>query len=252
MTIFDAHTHLPSRNRSKTTENPYLLHFPDYHAAVRYAKNAGIDGMVFNTIEGVWCDTAEELESANREALEIYESDPGFFYPGVSIHPAFPEISIEWIKRFRNAGFLWVGELVHYRGQGDYDRTEWMKLFRICCDYEMTVQLHESRSVPRLARLLPELRIVQSHITIQDLPEAAACPNVMLDVSGAQGGLKFGAMEAALRHFGPERILFGTDFMIYQIEAFKLRAEQAFPDLEIRQKICAGNLRKILPGAFHS
>lgn len=247
MKILDSHVHLPSKNRAKVEEASNLGYFSSASEAIRYAKQAGIGGMVFTTMEGVWCDTEEELESANRETLELYETAPSYLYPGVEIHPSFPECSRRWLKTFLERGFVWVGELVHYRaGRGDYDRPEWLKLFRICCDEGMIVQLHESPSIQRLAKRLPELRIVCSHITLQELSALAAFPNVMVDFSGVQGGLKFGAMEEALKQFGAERVLFGTDFIVFQPEAFLFRTRQAFPDKSIFQKIVSENLRRIL------
>lgn len=106
--ILDSHVHLPSANHAKEADGAFISYFPDWLAAVDYSRRAGIDGMIFTTWEGVWADTEEELESANREALAIHECDRRL-YPGVSIHPAFPECSEKWLKTFRERGFVWVG-----------------------------------------------------------------------------------------------------------------------------------------------
>ena len=102
--ILDAHVHLPSSNHAKEKEEAFLSYFPDRASAVAYLRRTGIGGVVFTTWEGVWSDTEEELENANAEALEIYESDRGFFYPGASIHPAYPKTSEKWLSLFREAG----------------------------------------------------------------------------------------------------------------------------------------------------
>ena len=169
----------------------------------------------------------------------------GFFYPGASIHPAYPKTSEKWLSLFREKGLVWVGELVHYRaGRGDYDNAEWIRLFELCC-----VQLHFSPSVIRLAKRLPSLRIVNSHIDVPHLRALAECPNVLLDVSGFAGGLRFNAMESARIAFGPDRILFGTDFTVYEPEAFLLRSRHAFPDPEEQKKLYSGNLLSLLKSA---
>lgn len=248
--ILDAHVHLPSSNHAKEKEESFLSYFPDRASAVAYLRRTGIGGVVFTTWEGVWSDTEEELENANAEALEIYESDRGFFYPGASIHPAYPKTSEKWLSLFREKGLVWVGELVHYRaGQGDYDNAEWIRLFELCCEYGMIVQLHFSPSVIRLAKRLPSLRIVNSHIDVPHLRALAECPNVLLDVSGFAGGLRFNAMESARIAFGPDRILFGTDFTVYEPEAFLLRSRHAFPDPEEQKKLYSGNLLSLLKSA---
>ncbi len=248
--ILDSHVHLPSANHAKESDGPFVSYFSDWRAAAEYSRRAGIGGMIFTTWEGVWSDTEEELDSANREALEIYETDPSFFYPGASIHPAFPETSLKWLKIFRERGLVWVGELVHYRaGRGDYDQPQWLRLFELCRDSGMIVQLHSSPGVIRLAKLLPELKIVNSHIEIPHLSALAECPNVLLDVSGFAGGLRFNSMEYARKELGVEHLLFGTDFTVYEPEAFLLRSRHAFPDPEEREKLYSGNLLRLLNAA---
>lgn len=248
--ILDSHVHLPSSNHAKENEEAFLRYFPDRRTAVDYLRRTGTGGIIFTTWEGVWSDTEQELDSANAEVLEIQETDPGFFYPGASIHPAFPEASIRWLEIFRKKGLVWVGELVHYRAnRGDYDNPAWMKLFEVCRDFGMIVQLHASPSVIRLAKRLPDLKIVNSHIDEKLLPGLAECPNVMLDVSGFAGGLRLNAMESARREFGPDRLLFGTDFTVYEPEAFLLRSRNAFPDPEEREKLYSKNLLALLASA---
>ena len=244
--ILDSHVHLPSSNHAKENELVFLQYFPDRETAVACLRRTGIGGVIFTTWEGVWSDTEQELDSANSEALEIQKTDPGFFYPGVSIHPAFPEASIRWLETFRKKGFVWVGELVNYRAnRGDYDNPAWLQLFEVCRDCGMIVQLHASAGVVRLAKLLPDLKIVNSHIDIAFLHGLAECPNVMLDVSGYIG-MRFNGMESARKELGPERLLFGTDFTLYEPEAFLLRSRHAFPDPAERGKLYSGNLLALL------
>ena len=124
-----------------------------------------------------------------------------------------------------------------------------MKLFEVCRDFGMIVQLHASPSVIRLAKRLPDLKIVNSHIDEKLLPELAECSNVMLDISGFAAGLRLNAMESARRKFGPDRLLFGTDFTVYEPEAFLLRSRNAFPDPEEREKLYSKNLLALLASA---
>ncbi len=248
--ILDSHVHLPSSNHAKESEETFLRYFPDRRTAVDYLRRSGIAGAIFTTWEGVWSDTEQELDSANAEVLEIQKEAAGFLYPGASIHPAFPEASIRWLEIFRKKGLVWVGELVHYRAnRGDYDNPAWMKLFEVCRDLGMIVQLHASPSVIRLAKRLPELRIVNSHIDEKLLSGLAACPNVMLDVSGFAAGIRLNAMESARKAFGADRLLFGTDFTVYEPEAFLLRSRNAFPDSGEREKLYCRNLLALLASA---
>ena len=60
---------------------------------------------------------------------------------------------------------------------------------------------------------------------------------------------QFNAMESARIAFGPDRILFGTDFTVYEPEAFLLRSRHAFPDPEEQKKLYSGNLLSLLKSA---
>lgn len=242
--ILDCHVHLPWSGNAV---------FSGFGAAVAYAKRAGVTGMLFNSPCISWGGdaAAEQLDESNRRALEIAESDPGFLRPSAAIHPALPEESAKWLKRFRERGLPWVGELLSSPGF-EFDSPAWLRLFDICRGNGHIVQLHGTPDVLPLARKMPGLKIVQSHLTTRfwppmddQLATVAECPDVMLDISGF-GGLRLGGLEFAMRHFGADRILFGTDFSVYGPELFITRVRQAFPDPEIQAKIFRDNLLALL------
>ena len=243
--ILDAHVHLPW----KTGDG----RFPGFREAAAYAKQTGVTGMIFNCPNLSWSAgaTVGQLDESNRRVLAISEADPHFFHPAAVIHPALPEASSAWLKIFRERRFPWVGELLSFSG-AEFDSPEWMRLFAVCCEHGHIVQLHGTPDVLRLARAMPDLKIVQSHLTTrfwppmnEELARIAECPNVMLDISGF-GGLRLGGLEFALKHFGPDRILFGTDFTVYGPELFVTRVRQTFPDPEVREKIFRRNLLALL------
>lgn len=181
----DAHVHLPYPRDFGRHCSEAL--FRDVSEAVRLARGAGVTGMVFTTWLGVFCDTAEEVDAANRDALELYGTMPEYLYPGAVIHPRAVETSLAWLDRFRERGLVWVGELVPYRCGIDFDRPEWTPLFERCRDNGQIVQLHNSAGVVALAERMPELNIICAHITAEWLAPLAALPNVRLDLSGANG-----------------------------------------------------------------
>ena len=96
---------------------------------------------------------------------------------------------------------------------------------------------------------MPELNIVCAHITAEWLAPLAALPNVRLDLSGANGGLRLGSMESALAAFGPERLLWATDYTAFDPACFVIRLERAVPDPVMRRKIGSGNLLRLLASA---
>lgn len=113
----------------------------------------------------------------------------------------------------------------------------------------MIVQLHHSEGVIALAGRMPGLKIVCAHINPDWLDALAAHPDVRLDLSGVDGGLRPGMMEAALAAFGPDRLLWATDYTAFDPACFVIRAQRAFPDPEVRRKIFSENLLALLRSA---
>jgi predicted TIM-barrel fold metal-dependent hydrolase len=248
--IIDSHVHLPSPEVTKS--HPCEGIFTTVADAVVCLKKCGVNGIVFNMWRGVFTDSEEDVNRANEQALALYDEDPAFFYPGAVIDPRFPAVSEKWLERFRERGLMWVGEVVPYRIHIEFGEREWMRLFEICRRNGQIVQLHGSRGVLDVARAMPDLKIVSAHIFPEFpklLKELVPFPNIWLDLSGIGSGERLGYMEAALEHFGPDRLLWGTDFQVFDPAVFILRARNAFPDTETREKIFSGNVLTLLASA---
>ncbi|RRJ94600.1 amidohydrolase [Opitutaceae bacterium TAV4] len=242
--LIDSHVHLPSPEVSKGHSCEGI--FRTVADAVALLKKCGVTGIVFNMWRGVFADSEEDVNRANEQALALYDEDPGFFYPGAVIHPLFPDASEKWLGRFRERNLMWVGEVVPYRSHVEFGQPEWMRLFEICRRNGQIAHLHGSKGVRDVARAMPDLKIVSAHIFPDFLKELSACPNIWLDLSGVESGQRLGRMEMALEHFGPDRLIWGTDFQVFDPEVFIVRARNAFPDTETREKIFAGNLLRLL------
>lgn len=242
--IIDSHTHMPSPEWGK-----HECFFKSVASAVGYLRKAGVDRAVFNTWQGVLAETADDLNTANAQALELYRKYPDFLYPGAVIHPLFPEESRNWLNRFRDAGLMWVGELVHYKCGLEFAEPPWLKLFEYCASSGHVIQLHNSEKIIDVAAEFPDMPIVCSHINIPLLDSLAQKENIRLDISGGCGGLAVGAIEAALKAFGIERLLFGTDFTNYEPEVFIGRVKSAVPNNKDKEKIYSQNIIKLLAQA---
>ena len=230
--LIDAHTHMPSPGMEIDAPINDTV-----EKAVRYLRAAGTDAAIFTTWRGVFATTAEELGQGNTEALQLAREYDGFLYPGATIHPAFPELSLEWLARFRDLGYKWVGELVQYKLPYRYTDPEFLRLAEVCAEHGHILQAHLDMELIEVARRFPELAVVNSHIDPAACPRQAETPNLWLDLSGGAGGLHIGAMEAAYRAFGPGRLLYGTDFTGYEPRAFQVRLEAAVPEPAEREQI---------------
>lgn len=239
--IIDAHTHLPSPGWEG-----HSCFFTTVESAVEYLRKTGINAALFNTWQGVFAETEDDINSANTAALDLYKNYKGFLYPGAVIHPLFPEISRHWLDRFRDNGFMWVGELVPYKCNIEFNEPAWLSLFEYCARHGHAVQLHVSKSISDVATRFPDMQIICSHIILDFLNELANNDNVWLDISGACGGLAIGGIEAALKAFGENRVLFGTDFTGYEPEAFIARTRSAIDDIKVREKVYSKNITELL------
>lgn len=177
--IIDSHTHMPSENW-----DGHSSPFATVAEAVKYLRNTGTDAALFNTWQGVFAETEEELDRGNTEALEIHEAYPDFLYPGACIHPDFPETSRKWLARFRERGFLWVGELVNYRKEYRYTDDAFLSLAAECASHGHVLQLHLGEDIYDMAKQFPDLHVVCSHIDVRFCERLAELDNVWVDISG--------------------------------------------------------------------
>ena len=239
--MIDAHTHMPAEGWSGN-RGP----LPTVAEAVAYLKAAGTTAALFNTWQGVLAESESDLERANTQALELARKYKGFLYPGAVIYPAFPEASRRWLARFRDEGFLWVGELVLEKCGRRYTDEQFMELFAECERHGHVLQLHVHEDIVAVARRFPRMIVVCSHIDSSLCPRLAAEPNIRLDISGFCGGLCIGGIEDAYRAFGAGRLLYGTDFTGYEPRAFRERLKVAVPDAREQEAILWRNVRGLV------
>jgi predicted TIM-barrel fold metal-dependent hydrolase len=224
-------------------------YFTSVDLAIKYLRSIGIDGAIFNTWQGVLSQTAEDVEQANAEALEIAEKSDGFLYPGASMNPQNPQISLKWLEIFYEHGYRWAGELLTYnlKKECKYTDPSFLKLVKRCAELGFIVQLHGEPEVADLAVMFPELTIVCSHIGDEEfLRRLAKCDNIWLDISGMAGGLMIGRLEKAVEILGIDRLLFGSDFTGYDPQAFIARVKKVIPDVQNQKKIFYDNLSDLM------
>lgn len=143
------------------------------------------------------------------------------YYPGVNIHPDFPEESIAEVTRFHALGFRWVGEIAAYvQGYSLYATPELFRILEVVRDLGMTLNVHPSNleDMDRLLAAFPTLNVVMAHPGKYGGCGAmyALCEkhrNAFLDLSG--GGLpRWHMLRWGIDRLGAGRILFGTDYPV--------------------------------------
>ena len=240
--IFDAHTHLGSEK--------WPGHAPTVEStawAVDYLRQCGVERCLTTPWQAVLCAEERDLDEGNAEALTLHERYPDLILPGVVIDYRWPERSLHWLETFHTAGFRWVGELVPKAEEGDapFTHPAWRDLFAFATERKMVVQLHNTTGTAHVARQFPQLTVVGAHLYPNILPELVGLPNVMIDTSGAHGGLHTRSLARAREMFGVDRLLYGTDFDGYDPLAFIARCRYAFPPEE-QDRLFSGNVLKLL------
>lgn len=234
MLIIDSHVHIGKNEQGW-----------DAVEMIEFLQANGVSGAITCPLTGVFAKDAEALENGNREALELYDKYPGFIYPGLSIHPGFTERSIYCMDMFCERGLIWCGENVAYGCNIPFTDERWMKLFRECRRRNLIVQLHNERELPGVAKALPGLQIVASHLNPEVIYDLVDLPDVLLDISGQNGGLCWQDLKNASRLFGDDRLLYGTDFPGYDCLPFICRVNRDIVP-ENRERIFSGNLLNLL------
>ena len=243
-TMIDSHVHLPSIDWPG-----HESYFKTVKEAIEYLKACGISAAIFNLWQGVLAKNFYDIEKANCDSLGLMDTYKGFLLAGAVVHPAYVEESIEWLKRFKDRGILWVGELITYEHKIPYNDERFLKIFAYCEKYQHLVQLHFDEDVLEIAARFSGLKIVASHIPEDhNLEKLAAFNNVFLDISGLAGGLCIGKLESAVKIMGAHKLLFGSDFTGYDPTAFIERVKKVVVNEQDRERIFCGNLLDILAG----
>ena len=175
---------------------------------------------------------AEAVRRTNDETLLLSEELGEAYLPGMTVHPACPEISCREMERMKAAGVGLIGELVPYLhgwGEEAYLHPGMDEILSLAAELSMTVSIH--RMGPRfdfgVARRHPQVNFVIAHPGERPdyfpiLEAIRELPNLYLDLSGT-GLFRYGMLAHGVKEVGAERILFGSDYPICN-PAMNLRA----------------------------
>lgn len=229
MFIADCHTHIGSGENEPPEE------------LIADLKMNGVSAALFCPMPATMCKSAEDLAAGNEDAFALYEKYPDFLYPGAGFHPDLFADSIYYMDKFCEAGLVWTGENLSYHTEILFDDERWMRIFRIACERNLIVQLHNVQEIAYVAKNLPELTIVGSHLYPEVIRKLVDFPNVYIDISGMNGGLTRGHLRLGKSLFGADRLLFGSDFPGYDVLPFVELCKRDFTPEE-QEKVFSGNL----------
>jgi predicted TIM-barrel fold metal-dependent hydrolase len=251
--ILDCHIHLNSPGcRYDQAEVDHCLQLAD---------RAGIERMVylFNLADtGSYDPRPDHIRQSNDLGLELANRHPDRFISYCYLHPGHdPVFNLAEIDRCivhgPAAGIkLWVS--VHATDA----RLD--PIMRRAAELRVPVLHHAwykangfafNESTPKeianLAKRHPDVPIVMAHLAgggVEGVYDVLDCPNVVVDTSGAQP--LAGMVEFAIRHLGPDRVVFGSDWPLRDFAVQKARVTGATADPEVQALVLGGTMARIL------
>jgi predicted TIM-barrel fold metal-dependent hydrolase len=218
---------------------------PDYQIerTRALARQSGVDKVLLLTGSGV--TTPERLRECNDCTARLMQSEPGFYLGAMYLSPAHdPGFTREEARRCAAEGMVAIKQGTEARANDP--RIE--PIAAAAAELDIPILFHawyktlgveprETESngadIAALARRHPEVRLIMAHLTgvgrrgVQDVEDL---PNVCVDTSG--GWYDSEMVEYAVRHMGPDRVLYGSDYpgrdyapQIGRIEGTDLRAD---------------------------
>jgi predicted TIM-barrel fold metal-dependent hydrolase len=230
---------------------------PDYQLARTrdLARQSGV-GRVLLLTSGAHT-TPEQLRERNDCTLRLAASDPEFYLPAMYLcAPHGAKAIREEARRGAQAGMLAIKHGLSERASDPEVDTvaEAAAEFGLPILFHAwykTVEVFEGEStaadIAALARRHPHTRIIMAHLTgvgrrgVQDVEDL---PNVSVDTSG--GWYDSEMVEYAVRHLGPERVLFGSDYPGRDYAPQKGRVEGANLSPDVKEKILWRNAAAVL------
>lgn len=258
MKAIDIHVHL---RRAAGARRPYtwttLGERPDYQIARtrELARHSGVGKVLLLT---TGAHTApEQLRERNDCTLRLAESDRRFYLPAMYLcaqHGA--GVIKEEARRCAEAGMLAIKHGLSERASD----ANVNPVAEVAAELDIpilfhawykTVEVSEDESngadVAGLARRHPDTRIIMAHLTgvgrrgVQDVEDL---PNVYVDTSG--GWYDSEMVEYAVRHMGPDRVLFGSDYPGRDYAPQIGRVEGTDLPEEVKEKILWRNAAEVL------
>lgn len=219
--IIDCHFH-PAIDRE--TDPGWFQPSGNIQSQIDTLRRAGISQACGAPIRPINPVSFDEIRVLNDKALALRDRFPGFYIPGIQVHPHFPDESCKEIERCCGGeNVRWIGELVGYMmGYGEEYATEKaLIIMRYAMKYDATVNFHcgELDVIEHLCKAVPGLKLVLAHPGggkdefLSRLAKVAKFVNLHFDISGS-GIDRFGILRKAIDVAGKEKLLFGTDYPI--------------------------------------
>ncbi len=217
--VIDIHVHLLAAGPQP--------HWPEVEEALRHARRWGIQQLVLlgNVTAAGYDPSPQAVRDLNTQTLAVMARHPeaclGFCYLNPAHTPAFIEEEIHrcLVEGGMRGIKLWVAvKATDPRLDPIMARAEALGVPVLHHAWYKATQYAHNESTPAevaaLARRWPRVTLIMAHLGgggVRGVLDVAGVPNVLIDTSGAQP--EAGLVEYAVRRLGPERVVFGSDWI---------------------------------------
>lgn len=240
--IIDAHVHIGTGN---------FFHMDaDEDALVRLADACGFDRLFVTELNALFYDMSEGNDRLARRIARHPDRLIGY----VSVPtPRLGRRAVEEVRRCHEKyGFR--GLKIYSHPEDSIAEPTTYPLLEAAAEYGMPILAHTTPDeCDHLMTHVPTARLLMAHMgghpyAFGDWHRAVAVaarhPNLLLDTASSQ--MDNGMIEYAVRHLGPERILFGTDMPLLDPHTQLAKVTGAQIDEAAKALILGGNVARIL------
>lgn len=250
--IIDFHTH------PFLEQDAYLCHYKETLAmtpdmVLEDLEDAGIDIFCGSVICRGMDQGFDRIRQCNEEAIKLRERYGERYVPGIHVHPDFVEESLAELDRAARKGVKLVGELVPYMcGWSDYSCPGFSVILDEAGKRGMVVSVH-TIDLDQMEKMASEHRNVnfvfahpgEKSTVLRHVEIMKKLDNVYLDLSGT-GLFRYGLLRFLIDQVGAERIVFGTDYPICNLQMYVGAVlGERISDRE-RELVFSGNARRLL------
>ncbi len=250
--IIDFHTHpfiRPEHNFCMYQESMNM----DSKTILADMESAGISQFCGSVIQQGMEQGFETLKNCNREALKLRELYGEKYMPGFHVHPDYVSGSIEELEFAAKNNIKIIGELVPYmHGWEDYSCKGFSEILDAVAKYDFVVNIHTMNleHMEKMAAAHKNVVFVFAHPgeksnVLKHIDIMKKLDNVYLDLSGT-GLFRYGVVRHLVDNVGAERILFGTDYPIGNLQMYVNGVlGEKLSDRE-KELIFSGNAKRLL------
>lgn len=260
MKIIDFHTHIyPDKIAEKATDaisDFYDLPMDNVGSVSRLLDSMGRVGVCHSVVFSV-ATSAMQVQKINDFIVSEVNAHPDKLSGFGSMHPDFDDKFSE-VDRCVSLGLK--GIKLHPDTQGfDADDDRMLELYEYMQSKRFPLMIHcgdfrydysHPRRIARICEMFPDLTVIGAHFggwSVWD--EALEClkdKNCFVDTSSSSGFMELQKFEKLIKAYGPDRVLFGTDFPMWDCEAeLNTLTNVNLSDAE-REKILYSNAAKLL------